>query len=252
MAKGWVRNKIAAFHDTLNSLEQRQCVSCKETWPTGQGLNAQRYIECLRCKRDKEATKLFSSQNDMDPGTVPNELKNLTEIEEMRIARACTIMCVYRKHGGQRGYKGHVLNFPKDIQNFFPRLPPSVAELPFLIIRRYGVDNTHRDCRVRRHKVMQGITWYKDNNPYYSDIVIDEESLQRLPHDDGVPEIYLHFIFKKMKKKRKNSNLLIRELFKIMKMVVIRTAAVFFPFNTYSNREKKQSEHSLMVRRSHQ
>ena len=103
-------------------------------------------------------------------------------------------MCVYRKHGGQRGYKGHVLNLPKDIQGFVGRLPPSVAELPFLMIRRYGADKTHRDCRVQRHKVMQAITWYKDNNPYYSDIVIDEESLQRLPHD-GVPEKLpsLHF-----------------------------------------------------------
>ena len=161
---------MAAFHDRLNSLKQRQCVTCKETWPTGQGLNAQRYTERLRCKRDKEATKVFSSQNDMDPGTVPNELQNLTEIEEMLIARACTIMCVYRKRGGQRGYKGHVLDLPQDIQEFLARLPPNVAELPFLMIRRYGADNTHKDCRVRRHKVMQAITWLKDHNSYYSDI----------------------------------------------------------------------------------
>ena len=131
----WVRNKISAFHDTLNSLEQRQFVTCKETWPTGQGLNARRYIECLRCKRDKEATKLFSSQNNMDPGTVPNE-QNRTEIEEMLIARACTVIWVHRKHGGKRGYKGHVLKLPQDIQGFFARLPPNVAELPFLVIRR--------------------------------------------------------------------------------------------------------------------
>ena len=92
---------MAAFHDTLamNSFEQRQCATCKETWPTGQGLNAQRYVECLTCKRDKEATK-FSNQNDMNLGTIPNELQNLTEIEEVLIPRACTIMCVYRKHGG--------------------------------------------------------------------------------------------------------------------------------------------------------
>ena len=116
----------------------------------------------------KKATKLFSRDNDMDPGTVPHELQNLTEIEEMLIARACTIMCV-------------------DIQGFLRRLPPNVTELPFLMIRRYGADNTHKDCRVRSQKVMQAITWLKKNNPYYSDIVIDEEALQRLP-DDGVPD----------------------------------------------------------------
>ena len=184
---------MTAFHNTVNSLEQRQCITCKETWPTGQGINAQRY-ECIRCKRDKEATKLFSRDNDMDPGTVPHQLQNLTEIEEMLIARACTIMCIYRKHGGQHGYKGHVLNLPQDIQGFLRRLPPNVEELPFLMIRRYGADNTHKDCRVRRQKVMQAITWLKENNPYDSDIVIDEEALQRLT-DDGVPDNLpsLHF-----------------------------------------------------------
>ena len=35
-------------------------------------------------------------------------------------------------------------------------------------------------------EVMQAIIWLKENNPYYSDIVIDEEALQRLP-DGGVP-----------------------------------------------------------------
>ena len=137
---------------------------------------------------------MFSSQNDVDQGTVPNELQHLTEIEEILIARACTIMCVYCKHGGQRGYKGHVLNLPQDIKEVLARLPPSVAERPFLMIRRYGADNTHRSCRVRRLKGMQAITWYKDNNPFNSDIVIYEESLQRLPRD-GVPENLpsLHF-----------------------------------------------------------
>ena len=51
----------------------------------------------------------------MDPGILPAELQDLTVIEEMLIARACPIMCVYRKHGGQRGYKGHVLNLSQDI-----------------------------------------------------------------------------------------------------------------------------------------
>ena len=50
----------------------------------------------------------------MDPGALPVELQGLTE---MLIARACPIMCVYRKHGGQRGYKGHVL---KVIHSFLP------------------------------------------------------------------------------------------------------------------------------------
>ena len=74
----------------------------------------------------------------MDPGTVPAELQDLTEVEEMLIARAFPIMCVYRKHGGQRGYKGHVLNLPQDVQGFLSTLPANVSDLPVLIIRKQG------------------------------------------------------------------------------------------------------------------
>ena len=38
--------------------------------------------------------KLFYRENGMDPVAVPLELQDLTEIEEMLIARACPIMCL--------------------------------------------------------------------------------------------------------------------------------------------------------------
>ena len=88
--------------------------------------------------------------------------------------------------GGQWGYKGHVLNLPQDIQGFLNRLPPNVTQLPYLIIQKHGTENMHRDCRVRREKVLQAITWLKENNPFYGDIAIDYESLERLP-EDGIP-----------------------------------------------------------------
>ena len=70
----------------------------------------------------------------MDPGALPLQLQGPTDIEKMLIARACPIMCVYRKNGGQRGYRGHVLNLPQDIQGFRNRLPRNIAHLPYLII----------------------------------------------------------------------------------------------------------------------
>ena len=41
----------------------------------------------------------------MDPGSVPAELQGLSEVEELLIAQAFPIMSIYRKHGGQRGYR---------------------------------------------------------------------------------------------------------------------------------------------------
>ena len=42
------------------------------------------------------------------------------------------------KHGGQRGYKGHVLSLPQDIQGFLNSLPANVSDLPILVIRKQG------------------------------------------------------------------------------------------------------------------
>ena len=64
---------------------------------------------CDRCKGDKKTVKYFSSANDMDAGSVPNQLKGLTQAEEILISKGCPIMRVYRPKGGQRGFGGHVV-----------------------------------------------------------------------------------------------------------------------------------------------
>jgi len=76
---------------------QRSCIVCHETWPTRTSLQVPQHAYiCIRCKHDKDSPKLFSQENDMHPGKVPVVLQGLTQIEEMLIARACPIMCVYR------------------------------------------------------------------------------------------------------------------------------------------------------------
>ena len=42
-----------------------------------------------------------------------------------------------------------VLNLPQDIQSFLNGLPSRVADLPVLIVRRHGAEDTHRDFTVR-------------------------------------------------------------------------------------------------------
>ena len=54
---------------------------------------------CQRCKGDNQSPKLFSSDNNMDPGSVPAELQGLTQTEEMLIARCCPIMRVLHLKG---------------------------------------------------------------------------------------------------------------------------------------------------------
>ena len=60
----------------------------------------------------------------MIPSSVPEELKNLTQFDEMLIARAFPVIHVYTKpKGGQRAYKGHVITLPQDVQQLADVLP---------------------------------------------------------------------------------------------------------------------------------
>ena len=66
----------------------------------------------------------------MHPGKQPPCLTDLSQVEEMLIARACPIMRVYTKHAGQHVYQGHVVNLPQDLQQFVNQLPRSPSSLP--------------------------------------------------------------------------------------------------------------------------
>jgi len=132
---------------------------------------------------------MFPAHNDMDPGSVPSCLGGMTQIEEMLTARACPIMTVYRKHGGQRGYQGHVLNLPQNIQQFLKKLPAPIASLSILIIKRVGAENTTAEFRVRRQKALSERSWIKHNEILYHDIDIDQVTIARLPQDGITTEL---------------------------------------------------------------
>ena len=92
----------------------------------------------------------------MVPSAVPLELQNLTQVEEMLIARAFPVMNIYCKpRGGQMAYKGHVITSPSDVQTVADTLPNCPEDLP--IIRLISKDDNFqsRDFRVRRSKVTE-------------------------------------------------------------------------------------------------
>ena len=141
---------------------------------------------CSRCVRDKNSIKKFSAQNSMVPAQVPKELQGLTQIEEMLIARAFSVISVYTKPGGQRAYKGHCINFPQDIQELADTLPRYPKELPIIVISVEGKDNTTKDLIVRRQRVSMALQWLVKHNPVYKNIRIDYTCLSSLP-TEGIP-----------------------------------------------------------------
>ena len=95
--ESWVQTDMQkGFTDELQRLRPARCHLCGERWfaaqtPTQARAVAEGQYTCDRCKRDKKQVKSLSSANDMDPGSVPDQLKGLTQAEEMLIAKGCPV-----------------------------------------------------------------------------------------------------------------------------------------------------------------
>ena len=161
------------------------CQVCNERRLDGKGTRNM----CSRCRRDKKVPKVWSEENNTDPMSVPEELSEMSDAEQMLIARLAPTVHVHMlKHGGIAS-RGHCIAFPQAVQEpatILPRLP---AEVDIIRVRRQGKDDTHKDFRVRRHRVEGGLRWLKGNNPGYADIIIDEARLQDLPADGELPNL---------------------------------------------------------------
>ncbi|CAB4020199.1 Hypothetical predicted protein [Paramuricea clavata] len=104
----------------------------------------------------------------------------------MLIARAVPIMRVYIKPGGQRGYSGHCINLPQNVTELATTLPRYPKDLAVIIVKVKGRENTFKDVTVRKQKVQNALVWLINNNPHYSEILINEGALNLLP-ENGVP-----------------------------------------------------------------
>lgn len=119
------RKLLHSFRSKIDKLSNNLCPVCNECFPSIEIVQG----ECCRCYMEGNEVKKFSTKNNMDPGEVPKELRGLTQIEEMLIAQIFPIISVYYLRGGQYAYRGNVINFPQDVQEFATRLPRRLMSL---------------------------------------------------------------------------------------------------------------------------
>ncbi|CAG8763820.1 18196_t:CDS:1 [Gigaspora margarita] len=105
---------LKKFRNEMNKCVHRYFPTCKERFPSITLVKR----ECRRCYTEKGEIKKFSFANNMDSGVLPEELTGLTEIEEMLIAQIFPVVSVYYLHGGQYAYRGNVISFPQDVNEF--------------------------------------------------------------------------------------------------------------------------------------
>jgi hypothetical protein len=158
-----------AFTEDISSVHWSTCENCKEK-------SLQAAENKTKCKHRQHCWK-YCGANNMDPGDVPSELKDLTFIEELLIARVHPLISVFKLKGLQYGYRGNVINFPQNVQKFATQLPhPKENLLAIVNVRSEDKTGKIHDFRVRVKKVRDALQWLKNNNCYYKDIEISEDN----------------------------------------------------------------------------
>ena len=182
-----MKRSIASFHSKVAQCTYQECKTCNESFPSL--VVSSTSGECVKCLRDKRSPKLYSHGNGMDPGTVPPELQGLTQVEELLISAVIPMMTLYRLPLGQYGYSGHIVNLPQNVQAIATSLPRLPSDIDVVLVRKPGAHETHKDFQVRRSKVLDALLWLRLNNPYYSRITLDLNTLSLLPEDGNLTEL---------------------------------------------------------------
>ena len=158
---------------------------------------------CVRCDSSLRRGKLprLAVANLNVLGSVPPEMKQMTMVEEMLIARCRAKYCIVKLQdhrtnislpSSQRGIKGNIVVYPQRIGELTSVLPAPVDDVvhPICVMfvgttlpSRSWLKDKAYPLVVRREVVRQNLIWLKAHNPLYKDVEINEARLQALPVD---------------------------------------------------------------------
>ena len=128
-------------------------------------------------------------------GEVPQELQDLTDIEEMLISQIFPVVSVYKLPRGQYAYQENVINFSQDVKEFITHLLRDPSLLDLLIVQHYTENESNfYDFQVHQEKIICALQWLKANNIFYCDIDIDDNILQALPINGSIADQLPQFI----------------------------------------------------------
>jgi hypothetical protein len=134
--------------------------------------------------------------NDLYVGDVPEELTDLTIVEQSLIAR-CRIKCTIIKLKtigsiSQPKICGNIITYPQNPDNLLQLLPslPNANTFQIAFVGKIlPVPQTIKKILiVRRQKIEKALLWLKANNLLYKDVIISQEYLELLPEND-IPTI---------------------------------------------------------------
>lgn len=158
MNKNEHKKNIDLFHKS-NEYSLRQSIICLKVLPLKSTPFKTNQYQCSRYMRDRQIPKKFWKENNVIPSSVPYQLQGLTQQEQMLVAGALPIMCVYIKPGGQRGYSCTSL--------YKSALQCRITSTFFTKTSKQLNCHTWKDVTVRRQTVCDALQCLIENNPYY-------------------------------------------------------------------------------------
>lgn len=108
----------------------------------------------------------FSADN-MDSGEQPDVLKNLSLIEQILISPVKPLITLFRlSRDGQYGFRGQVINFNQNLDQFVNQLLRTLESLSDIIVVRREVENydSFSEFCVRKNVVSRALNWLMENN----------------------------------------------------------------------------------------
>ena len=114
--------------------------------------------------------------------TIAPPLADLTDFEEMVISLVHPLVQVFTiPTTGELAYVGHICNFRQHVSEFLSSLPVLPKNMPFVLVRPRRAPGQQHQKRMAPHRVdvprlRRAFDWLKRHNPYYREVVWDEES----------------------------------------------------------------------------
>ena len=161
---------------------------------------------CSACLSDlsKNIIPSYSLANGSFIGKVPNNLPELTWMEEKVISRvrfnSCVLKLVESKLPSQKGFKGHLIarchnpdllltfNMPQDIN--------SICESMHIVLldtkdegRQLCLQRANNIFKVRRDVITKWRLFLQQHHPLYKNVIIDYDILQEYPEEGPPPAI---------------------------------------------------------------
>ena len=152
-------------------------------------VNGSIYI-CHNCHRTLKSGRVPSQSkaNCMDLEEVPDELKDLNNMEVHTICKRILFMkLVELQRGKQKGIKGAAVNVPADLGpacSLLPRIPADAHIIRLKLKGKLEYKQAYLHDTIWPEKVLIALHYLKAHNPLYADIEINENWIQTWQEED--------------------------------------------------------------------